>query len=69
MIHGLALFESGVLTSRKVALSDNWDEHSNGVKVTLDNEPEGMTTTTDNYGDFEFEGLEKVSPKAFQPPI
>jgi Fe-S-cluster-containing dehydrogenase component len=39
-----------------VVLSDT-DECAAGVKVTLEGEGEKKTVLTDNYGDFEFEGL------------
>ena len=41
----------------EVVLGDRQDECAEGVKVTLIHDNESKTIETDNYGDFEFEGL------------
>ena len=43
----------------EVVLSDKGDECAEGVKVALAGEGVKKTVKTDNYGDFEFEGLEQ----------
>ena len=42
----------------EVVFRDKQDESAEGVKVTLKGAGMEKTTATDNYGDFEFEGLE-----------
>jgi len=58
----------------EVVLADQEDECAVGVKVTLVGEAGEQLTTTDNYGDFEFEGLSdageyavKVAPGGYAP--
>lgn len=41
----------------EVVLGNRQDECAEGVKVTLIHDKESQTIETDNYGDFEFEGL------------
>ena len=42
----------------EVVFSDKKDECAQDVKVTLNDDSREITTTTDHFGDFEFEGLE-----------
>lgn len=42
----------------EVVFGDKREECAAGVAVTLRRGPQSLTTATDNYGDFEFEGLE-----------
>jgi hypothetical protein len=43
----------------EVVRKDNRGECAEGVHVTLEGDGVRLETTTDNFGDFEFEGLEK----------
>ncbi|QTA80102.1 4Fe-4S ferredoxin iron-sulfur binding domain-containing protein [Desulfonema limicola] len=43
----------------EIVLKDRQDECAKGVKVKLEGEGVKLETRTDNFGDFEFEGLEK----------
>ena len=48
----------GRFIAGSVVLEDNPDECPEGVKVTLKGPKTSLSAGTDNYGDFEFEGLE-----------
>lgn len=43
----------------EVVLKDKQDECAQGVKITLEGNGTKVETKSDNFGDFEFEGLEK----------